>query len=174
MNPPAVGAARDGEPPSIRKFVPADLDAIVALWNQIFGYPEPRNEPKRVIADKLAVDDRLLVAVDGGRVVGTAMFGYDGHRGWLYRVAVAESARRLGVGRALVRQAEAALVALGCTKINLQVHAHNEAGASFWQALGYSVEPRVSMGKNLFAAGPVEAEAGPPAAAPDAPRSRGA
>ena len=98
MSPPAVGEAGDGEP-SIRRFVPADLDAVVALWNQIFGYPEPRNEPERVVAAKLAVDDRLLVAVDGERVVGTAMFGYDGHRGWLYRVAVAESARLMTAPR---------------------------------------------------------------------------
>jgi ribosomal protein S18 acetylase RimI-like enzyme len=134
----------------VRKFVPDDLDAVTALWNRVFGYPEPRNEPARVIADKLAFDDLLLVAVDGEQLIGTIMLGYDGHRGWLYRAAVAESARRSGVGRALVRRAEAALAALGCAKINLQLHAHNEAGARFWQALGYSVEPRISMGKNTF------------------------
>lgn len=135
----------------VRKFVAADLDAVAALWNRVFGYPEPRNEPARVIAVKLAFDDLLLVAVHGEQLVGTIMVGYDGHRGWLYRAAVAESARRRGVGRALVRRAEAALAALGCAKINLQLHVHNEVGERFWQALGYIVEPRISMGKNTLA-----------------------
>ena len=135
----------------VRKFVPADLGAVAALWDRVFGYPEPRNEPARVIAHKLAFDDLLLVAVDREQLVGTIMVGYDGHRGWLYRAAVAESARRNGVGRALVRRAEAALADLGCTKINLQLHVHNEAGERFWRAVGYSVEPRISMGKDTFA-----------------------
>lgn len=135
----------------VRRFVAADLDAVVALWNHVFGYPEPRNEPRHVIAAQLARDGLLLVAAEGERVVGTLMAGYDGHRGWLYRAAVAESVRRRGVGRALVQRAEAELLALGCSKINLQLHAHNEAGVHFWEALGYLVEPRISMGKSLFA-----------------------
>jgi ribosomal protein S18 acetylase RimI-like enzyme len=134
----------------IRRFVPADLDVVVALWNQVFGYPEPRNDPRRVIANWLAHDGLLLVAAEGEHVVGTLMVGYDGHRGWFYRAAVAESVRRRGVGRALVQRAEAELAALGCAKINLQLHVHNEAGVRFWEALGYAVEPRVSMGKDTL------------------------
>lgn len=136
----------------IRSYEATDRDAVVALWNQVFGYPEARNDPARVISDKLARDELLFVAVDGQHVIGTLMVGYDGHRGWLYRAAVAESARRQGVGRELVRRAEAELAALGCAKINLQLHAHNEAGTRFWQALGYVVEPRISMGKDVLAA----------------------
>jgi ribosomal protein S18 acetylase RimI-like enzyme len=134
----------------VLEFAAADLDAVVALWNRVFGYAEPRNDPARVIAGKLAHDELLLVAAVGERVVGTLMVGYDGHRGWFYRAAVAEPERRRGVGRALVQQGEAELAALGCTKINLQLHAHNEAGVRFWQALGYVTEPRVSMGKDVF------------------------
>jgi len=134
----------------VRRFAAADLDAVVALWNQVFGYSEPRNAPSHVIASHLAHDGLLLVAADGERIIGTLMVGYDGHRAWLYRAAVAEEARRRGVGRALVERAEAELAALGCAKINLQLHAHNEAGARFWQALGYVVEPRISMGKDTF------------------------
>lgn len=133
----------------VRKFVAADLEAVAELWNEVFGYPEARNRPERVIADKLAHDDFLLVAAVSNRIVGTLMLGYDGHRGWLYRAAVAESARRSGVGRALVHRGEAELVALGCAKINCQLHEHNEAGARFWRALGYITEPRISMGKEM-------------------------
>jgi len=136
----------------VREYRAGDLDQVVALWSQVFGYPEPRNDPPQVIARHLAHEGLLLVALDAERVIGTLMVGYDGHRGWLYRAAVAESARRRGVGRALVERAEAELATLGCAKINLQLHVHNEAGERFWKALGYVVEPRISMGKNTFEA----------------------
>ena len=87
----------------VRPFAAADLDAVVALWKQVFGYSEARNDPARVIASHLAHEGSLLVAAEGERVIGTLMVGYDGHRAWLYRAAVAESARRRGVGRALVQ-----------------------------------------------------------------------
>jgi ribosomal protein S18 acetylase RimI-like enzyme len=77
------------------------------------------------------------------------MAGYDGHRGWLYRVAVHPRHQRHGLGAALVRHAEAELIALGCPKINLQVLAGNAAVVAFYEKLGYRVEERVSMGKRL-------------------------
>lgn len=137
----------------VRKFAPEDREAVIALWLDVFGYPEPRNRPEKILTDKLAVDDGLLfVAVDDAGLAGTLLAGYDGHRGWFYRAAVAPRARRMGVGRALVEAAESALHALGCAKINLQTHVHNEAAVSFWKRLGYDVEARVSMGKDLTGA----------------------
>jgi ribosomal protein S18 acetylase RimI-like enzyme len=75
--------------------------------------------------------------------------GYDGHRGWLYAVAVGRQYRRSGVGTALVRKAEAALRELGCNKINLQVRAGNAAVTDFYSRLGYAVEERISMGREI-------------------------
>ena len=135
----------------VRMLEPADHVAVAALWASAFGYPEARNDPARVLDAKLAWDGRVLVAVQAAQVLGAAMVGYDGHRGWLYRVAVAPAARRQGLGRALVRAAEAELAALGCAKVNLQLHAHNAEGQAFWRALGYQIEPRVSLGKELSA-----------------------
>jgi len=77
------------------------------------------------------------------------MAGYDGHRGWLYAVAVLQSHQRQGVGTALVKEAEARLSALGCTKINLQVRSSNIAVVSFYRSLRYEIEERVSMGKRI-------------------------
>jgi ribosomal protein S18 acetylase RimI-like enzyme len=71
------------------------------------------------------------------------------HRGWLYSVAVRNDVRRNGVGTVLVRQAEQALQALGCGKVNLQVRAANEAIVSFYEGFGYVVEERASLGKRL-------------------------
>ena len=123
---------------------------MIALWRASFGYDTAHNEPGLVIDTKLAVDDGLFfVAQAGDVVVGTTMAGYDGHRGLLYSVAVMPSHRKLAIGSQLVRHAEHALRARGCLKINLQMLASNASVARFYEALGYRVEPRVSMGKIL-------------------------
>jgi ribosomal protein S18 acetylase RimI-like enzyme len=123
---------------------------VVALWQTIFGYEAAHNEPGLVIDQNIAVDDGLFfVAIVEDAVVGTIMAGYDGHRGWIYSVAVSPERRKLGIGSSLVRHAEAALIRNGCTKINLQITEGNEAVARFYASLGYSVEKRVSMGKRL-------------------------
>jgi len=126
-------------------------DAVIRLWRDVFAYPTAHNRPELTLARKLAVDQLLFVAVDADTVVGTTMAGYDGHRGWLYSVAVHPGWQKRGIGGALVRHAEAALIALGCLKINLQITAGNEAVVAFYERLGYVVEPRVSMGKVIIA-----------------------
>lgn len=123
---------------------------VVALWQQAFGYEDAHNAPALVIDKKREVEDDLFfVALAEGVVVGTVMAGYDGHRGWLYSVAVHPAQRQHGLGSALVRHAESALIARGCLKINLQIRGGNERVAAFYQSLGYAVEPRVSMGKKI-------------------------
>jgi ribosomal protein S18 acetylase RimI-like enzyme len=77
------------------------------------------------------------------------MAGYDGHRGWLYALAVAPPHRRQGVGSLLVSHAERELTRKGCVKINLQILEGNESVTAFYAGLGFSVEKRVSMGKRI-------------------------
>jgi ribosomal protein S18 acetylase RimI-like enzyme len=126
------------------------FSGVEALWSRVFPDDPPHNRAAVAVPEKMRVQpDLFLVGLDGGRVVGTVMAGYDGHRGWLYSVAVDPDVRRGGVGTALVREAEARLVALGCRKINLQIRAGNEAVTAFYATLGYDVEPRVSMGKRI-------------------------
>ncbi|WP_051038822.1 GNAT family acetyltransferase, partial [Microbacterium sp. B19] len=109
----------------IRAFAIEDEDAVVALWEEA-RLTRPWNDPRADIRRKLTVQPELfLVAVDGGVVVGTVMAGYDGHRGWLYYLASAESHRGRGVGRALVAEAERLLEALGCPKVQLMVRPDN-------------------------------------------------
>jgi len=136
----------------IRTCEARDLDALVALLNEVFPHPAPHNEPRASIERKLAVDRELLfVAYAGGCLVATAMGGWDGHRGWLYQVAVASDARGRGHARRLVEEVEARLRARGCIKLNLQVLASNEIAVGFWRKLGYRVEERISLGKLLAA-----------------------
>ncbi len=134
----------------IRLFEETDAGGVIALWTSVFAYSAPHNDPARVIRDKLAVQRELfIVALLDGVVVGTVMGGYDGHRGWIYSLAVDPRVRRRGVGTALTRPIEQALTQRGCPKINLQVLASNAGTVAFYQKLDYAVEERVSMGKLL-------------------------
>lgn len=137
--------------PTIRQYQDiTDRVQVVALWQKVFGYETAHNEPNLAISKKIAVNDGLFfVAIENTNIVGTIMAGYDGHRGWLYSVAVDPSMRLNGLGSSLVRHAEKALADLGCMKVNLQLLDTNEATAAFYQSIGYSVEPRLSMGKLL-------------------------
>jgi ribosomal protein S18 acetylase RimI-like enzyme len=89
------------------------------------------------------------VALLDDKLVGTVMGGYDGHRGWIYSLAVTPSARRRGIGAKLVTYVERELAARGCPKVNLQLLASNAGTVAFYQKLGYAVEARISMGKLL-------------------------
>jgi ribosomal protein S18 acetylase RimI-like enzyme len=123
---------------------------VVALWQEVFGYEAAHNKPELVIDRKVVFGDELFfVATEGQSVVGTVMAGYDGHRGWIYSVAVLPSRRRRGVGSQLIRCAESTLAKRGCTKVNLQIMEGNESVSAFYASLGFSVEKRVSMGKRI-------------------------
>jgi ribosomal protein S18 acetylase RimI-like enzyme len=134
----------------IRVFEESDEREVVSLWKQVFGYAEPRNDPAAVIRQKLAAQRSLFfVAVVDGKLVGTVMGGYDGHRGWIYSLAVDPAHRRQKVGTTLIRHVEKFLTEAGSPKINLQVHSSNAAVVAFYEKLGYRVEERISMGKAL-------------------------
>ena len=132
----------------IRPYQDDDRDEVTSLWRQTFP-GEPHNEPNAVIDAKLAVDRLLFVARDQGKIIGTSMAGYDGHRGWLYSVAVDPDRQRQGIGRQLMDYAVDVLKTKGCVKINLQVRATNAGVVAFYEALGFVVEDRISMGKLL-------------------------
>ena len=122
----------------IRNYAPTDRNQVIALWNEVFPGSTGHNDPGESIARKVAVDDGLFfVAVDGEVIVGTALAGYDGHRGWLYSIAVSPDRQRCGIGTTLVRHAERALAERGCPKLNLQVRADNAAVLAFYESLGF-------------------------------------
>jgi ribosomal protein S18 acetylase RimI-like enzyme len=123
---------------------------VIDLWKTIFAYETAHNRPDLVIDKKLAVnDDLFFVAMADKAVVGTVMAGYDGHRGWIYSVAVSPSHRRHGIGSKLVCHAERALIAKGSVKINLQIVQGNESVTAFYASLEFSIEKRITMGKPI-------------------------
>jgi ribosomal protein S18 acetylase RimI-like enzyme len=139
---------------SIRCFDASDTDAVVALWQHAFpeyrDVTRPQRNPHLSITNKLATQPELFfVAVLGERVVGTVMGGYDGHRGWLYSLAVDESVRRHGIGTRLVAHVESALTDRGCPKLNLQVLSAKADVRAFYEALGYRADAVISLGKRL-------------------------
>jgi ribosomal protein S18 acetylase RimI-like enzyme len=144
-----MNASLETGPSSIRPFADADEAAVVALWHRC-GLVRPWNDPHRDIARKRAVNaEWFLVATIAGRVVGSVMAGYEGHRGWLNYLAVEPTAQRRGLGRALVAEAERLLAAAGCPKVNLQIRTSNTGVIAFYRGLGYAVDDAVSLGKRL-------------------------
>ena len=141
---------------SIHRFDASDTDAVVALWQQAFpeyrDVTRPQRNPHLSIANKLATQPELFfVAVLGERIVGTVMGGYDGHRGWMYSLAVDESLRRHGIGTRLVAHVEQALTERGCPKLNLQILSAKTELRAFYEALGYRADAVISLGKRLGA-----------------------
>lgn len=133
----------------IRIYRLPDLSSVISLWEKC-GLVVPQNDPQTDIEKKLQFQpDLFLVAEKNGRIAGTVMAGYEGHRGWINYLAVDPDIQRQGVGRKLMEHAEKRLKALGCLKINLQVRTGNEAVIAFYEQLGYSVDPVVSMGKRM-------------------------
>ena len=125
-------------------------DQVISLWKDVFGYEAEHNAPQLVIDKKLDFGDELFfVALNDQTVIGTVMAGYDGHRGWIYSIAVSPSYQKKGLGTSLLSFAERKLSELGCMKINLQIMEGNEAVENFYLANGYRTEKRISMGKRL-------------------------
>lgn len=125
-------------------------EQVVALWKDVFGYKTARNDPGFVIDKKIVMEDGLFfVATHPEGLLGTVMAGYDGHRGWIYSLAVHPGHRQKGIASLLLSHAEKRLVSLGCVKINLQILKDNEDVQRFYRANGYALEDRISMGKQI-------------------------
>lgn len=135
----------------IRPYQTHDEPEVIQLW-QDCGLTVPWNDPKMDIARKLEVNPELfLIAQDQhGRVVGTLMGGYEGHRGWMNYLAVKPDKQGQGIARKMIGQLEATLLERGCPKINLQVRSTNTRVIEFYRELGYAEDNAIGMGKRLI------------------------
>jgi ribosomal protein S18 acetylase RimI-like enzyme len=102
------------------------------------------------IAKKVQRDpDLFLVAqVDGG-LIGTVIGGYDGRRGMIYHLAVADEYRQQGIGAALMDEVERRLKAKGCWKSYLLVVNGNDAAIHFYKKRGWQDMDVTILGKEL-------------------------
>lgn len=127
----------------------ADETAVVALWRAC-GLATETNDPAADFRFALAGPASAVLAWDDAEaIVAAAMVGHDGHRGWLYYVAVAPSHRGRGLGRGMVAAAEAWLRERGVPKAQLLIRETNTQVAAFYERLGYAAIPRTVMQKGL-------------------------
>lgn len=124
-------------------------DAVVDLWRKC-NLVVPQNDPVEDIQRKLVFQpDLFFVALLDGKVVGSIMVGYEGHRGWMNYLAVLPEHQKHGYGRKLVEKAVDELKRLGCLKVNLQVRRSNVSVVEFYKHLGFKDDDVVGLGKRL-------------------------
>ena len=115
----------------------SEIEAAVALWREV-GLWRPWNDPHADIRLALAgPSSTILAARVEARLAATVMVGWDGHRGWIYYLAVARDLQRQGVGARMVKAAEDWLARRDAPKLNLLVRAENAAVLGFYESLGY-------------------------------------
>jgi len=134
---------------SIAPIEDGDVAAVVSLWQRC-GLTRPWNEPAADIA--LARKDSnatILIGRDGEAIVATALVGHDGHRGWVYYVAVDPDQQKKGFGRVIMAAAEDWLRQTGIEKVQLLVRPENTAVRAFYESIGYGEQPRVMFAKWL-------------------------
>lgn len=134
----------------VRQFKAQDTDQVVALWQEC-ELTRPWNNPLLDIERKQQQDDSLfLVGELDNHLMASVMGGYDGHRGWMYYLAVSPKHQRCGYARELISHLEQKLIALGCPKLNLQIRSDNIAVQEFYHEIGFTEDATVSMGKRLI------------------------
>ena len=126
-----------------------DIEDVVSLWRAA-GLTVPHNDPYEDI--RFCRESRhgaVLLGLVGGSLVASVLVGHDGHRGWIYYVAVHPDWQRRGHGQAIVAAAEAWLTARGVPKVQLLIRETNTAVRTYYQRLGYIDEPRLIMSKRF-------------------------
>jgi hypothetical protein len=127
----------------------ADVADVIALWQRC-RMTRPWNDPTADIAlARKGQNATVLVGRDHGSVVATVLVGHDGHRGWVYYVAVDPDCRHKGYGRAIMDAAEQWLRGHGIEKLQLLVRPDNDQVQTFYQSLGYAEQERVIYAKWL-------------------------
>ena len=121
--------------------------AVAALWQRC-GLVVPWNDPAAdiALARSVANADVLVMRLDR-QIAATALVGHDGHRGWVYYVAVDPDRRGRGLGRAIMATAEAWLAERRLPKLQLMIRPTNHAVKDFYAALGFVEKPRLVMDK---------------------------
>ena len=114
-----------------------DVTSVVSLWERC-GLTRPWNDPAADIAlARKGPNSTILVGREDERIVASAMVGHEGHRGWVYYVAVDPDRRGQGLGRAIMSAAEDWLRQAGIAKLQLLVRQDNAKASAFYETIGY-------------------------------------
>ena len=135
---------------AIRHADAAVLAAVLAVWAEADAEPTVTDDEAALQTLLRHDGGALLLAVDGERLVGTLIVGWDGWRGSFYRLAVLPGWRRKGVARRLVAEGEADLARRGARRLAVFAVESDPGAVTFWEAVGYEAQPdRRRLVKNL-------------------------
>lgn len=136
---------------TISSFQEQDKSDLVALWQKAGLLTNPANDPVADIDLALSGSNAaIFVGRDAGGIVrSSVMVGHDGHRGWIYYLAVDTDHQKAGLGRQIMRQAEQWLTDQGLPKAMLMVRQSNLQVVEFYQRLGYQLEERAILSLRL-------------------------
>jgi hypothetical protein len=144
-----VSAAGSATALAIAPMDDADVGAVVALW-QACGLTRPWNDPIADIAlARRGPNSAILVGREADTIVATVLVGHDGHRGWVYYVAVDPDRRGRGHGRTIMNGAEDWLRQAGIEKLMLLVRSDNTKVQAFYESLDYDEQERIIYAKWL-------------------------
>lgn len=133
----------------ISVFSDMERPAVIELWRRC-ELTVPWNNPDQDIDRKLAHSPgHFWVGHLDGELIASVMFGYDGHRGSVNYLAVDPRHQGRGYGRMLMERIEQQMKDCGCPKINLSVRSSNKAVLTFYESLGYRIDPVSNLGKRL-------------------------
>ncbi len=130
---------------TIRDLRLEDYEAVTHLWAEA-GLPFRRQGRDSVVKIALELTRGsavFLVAEARGSLVGVVLGTHDGRKGWINRLAVARSYRRMGVGRRLVNEVEDRLGALGIDVVAALIETHNAQSLTFFRRIGYAHDPGI-------------------------------
>src|SRR5882757_8411025 len=134
---------------SIAAIEDADIATVIALWQRC-GLTRPWNDPAADIAlARKGANAAVLVGRDNCGIVASVLVGHDGHRGWVYYLAVDPDHRHKGYGGVMMAAAEDWLRQRGIEKLQLMVRPGNKQVQAFYDALGYDEQERVVYAKWL-------------------------
>ena len=134
-----------------REFVMSDYDDVIALWEGVEGLEICEGDSRQEIAEYLNRNPGLSrVAVLDDKIVGAALCGHDGRRGWIYHLAVAPTYRRQKVGNDLLESCVDALRAIGLKRAIILVAGDNPGGHDFWLRNGWEdIDGAIAMTREL-------------------------
>jgi len=131
-----------------------DYESVYSLWGRVEGLGLSDADSKEGIKRFLARNPGLsFIAMDGTQIVGAALCGHDGRRGYIHHLAVAQSHRKQGIGKSLVGRCMYALMRIGIAKCHLFVYGDNREAIQFWNKVGWTERVELMMMSQQLADG---------------------